>query len=235
MAKNYSKLTKKIITDKKGHRKTVWVRATQEPKGDETKSKKQYYEDFNKQLDSLKRSRGKQSKALNSIKHQYLKMVQQQKDNPNTKVNEPMMAAAKRILSDYNVEGLPKVAGRTKVNKQESQSDAKKKLLDSAEFHRKKMAEAQKNNDGAKFHFHMGKRDMYKEMASKEKVPAEQDKTVTSPAYEAAIKQIVGHKDFAGKGEKWARQQLDRILNNIDVAKPTKQIFTNILDAEFGI
>lgn len=37
-----------------------------------------------------------------------------------------------------------------------------------AQFHREQMAIANKKGDGAKYHFHMGKRDMYKKMAEKE-------------------------------------------------------------------
>lgn len=80
MGKDYAKLTKKVVTDKRGKQKTVWVKVGAE--------------------------------------------------KPKSESKKPT--------------GTP---------------------TEMAEFHRKQMKIAQDKNEGHKYHYHMGKRDMYKKQA----------------------------------------------------------------------
>jgi hypothetical protein len=78
----------------------------------------------------------------------------------------------KNPLQKKQLAAVKEVIGQKNKEKRESKESGEKQSegatnSEKAQFHREKMAEYNKKGDGAKYHYHMGKRDMYKKMAEK--------------------------------------------------------------------
>ena len=127
-------------------------------------------------------------------------------DEPTDDISKARSGTYKNTPENVKLGRVGKRYGESKGEDNKKDPTEGMTNLQKAAYHRDKMAECNKKGDGAKYHYHLAKRDMYKELAKKE-YSGEKEEQEEGTVSKEKLAEMQKENDMQGK-------QLKEILAN---------------------